>query len=45
MRLQRNNSYITQSLITTGTTIYMEAVQMLGGTDNESVDLFWTKKD
>lgn len=43
MRLQRNNSYITQSLITTG--IYMEAVQMLGGTDNESVDLFWTKKD
>lgn len=24
---------------------YMEAVQMLGGTDDESVDLFWTKKD
>lgn len=24
---------------------YLKAVSMLGGTDNESVDLFWTKKD
>lgn len=24
---------------------YMDAVQLLGGTDDESVDLFWTRKD